>query len=91
MNGSSRAQRRYISNAANAHAFMVGCKTNPAAGNKGISVIIVEADRPGFRRGRSLKKMGSNAGDTGEALLRFSARAREQSHRESRTTASGSC
>src|SRR6185503_4536694 len=27
------------------------------------------ADRPGFRRGRSLKKMGSNASDTGELFF----------------------
>ena len=64
-----KGAKTYISNAARAHAFMVGCKTNPAAGNKGISVIIVEADRPGFRRGRSLKKMGGNAGDTGELFF----------------------
>lgn len=60
--------KTYISNFT-ADAFMVGCKTDPAAGGKGISVIIVEADRPGFRRGRSLKKMGSNAADTGELFF----------------------
>jgi alkylation response protein AidB-like acyl-CoA dehydrogenase len=61
--------KTYISNSATADAFMVGCKTKPDAGTKGISVIIVEADRPGFRRGRSLKKMGSNAADTGEIFF----------------------
>jgi len=61
-----KGAKTFISNATSAHAFMVGCKTDPAAGNKGISVIIVEADRPGFRRGRRLKKMGSDAADTGE-------------------------
>jgi acyl-CoA dehydrogenase len=61
--------KTYISNSASAHAFMVGCKTKPDAGGKGISVIIVEADRPGFRRGRSLKKMGLNGGDTGEIFF----------------------
>lgn len=61
--------KTYISNAASAHAFMVGCKTNREAGSKGVSVIIVEADRPGFRRGRRLKKMGSDAGDTGELFF----------------------
>jgi acyl-CoA dehydrogenase len=64
-----KGSKTYISNASSAHAFMVGCKTDPAAGNKGISVIIVEADRPGFRRGRRLKKMGSDAGDTGELFF----------------------
>jgi len=61
--------KTYISNASSADAFMVGCKTDPQGGNKGISVIIVEADRPGFRRGRRLKKMGSDAGDTGELFF----------------------
>jgi alkylation response protein AidB-like acyl-CoA dehydrogenase len=61
--------KTYISNASTADAFMVGCKTKPDAGNKGISVIIVEADRPGFRRGARLKKMGGNAGDTGELFF----------------------
>ena len=31
-----RGSKTYISNASSAHAFMVGCKTDPAAGNKGI-------------------------------------------------------
>jgi acyl-CoA dehydrogenase len=64
-----KGAKTYISNASSAHAFMVGCKTDPNGGNKGISVIIVEADRPGFRRGRRLKKMGSDAGDTGELFF----------------------
>ncbi len=61
--------KTYISNAASADAFMVGVKTNPQLGAKGISVIIVEADRPGFRRGKRLKKMGSDAADTGEIFF----------------------
>jgi acyl-CoA dehydrogenase len=58
--------KTYISNSANCDAFMVACSTNPEAGGQGISTIIVEGDQPGFHRGRSLKKMGSNAADTGE-------------------------
>ncbi len=58
--------KTYISNSSSAQAFMVGVKTDPAAGAKGISVIIVEADRPGFKVGRRLKKMGNDAADTGE-------------------------
>jgi alkylation response protein AidB-like acyl-CoA dehydrogenase len=61
--------KTYISNSAGAKFFMVGCKTDPEAGNKGISVLIVEDDREGFRRGRSLEKMGSNACDTGELFF----------------------
>ena len=61
--------KTYISNSATADFSMVGCKTDPQAGNKGISMIIVEADREGFRLGRSLAKMGSNASDTGEMFF----------------------
>jgi alkylation response protein AidB-like acyl-CoA dehydrogenase len=58
--------KTYISGVNSADVILLGCKTRPDAGNKGISVIIVEGDRPGVRRGRKLKKMGMNAADTGE-------------------------
>jgi alkylation response protein AidB-like acyl-CoA dehydrogenase len=61
--------KTYISNSSEARFFMVGCKTDPKAGNKGISVLIVEDDREGFRRGRDLEKMGSNACVTGEIFF----------------------
>jgi acyl-CoA dehydrogenase len=61
-----KGAKTYISNSATAHAFMVACRTTSVPGAKGISVIIVEADRPGFVRGRRLKKMGNDAADTGE-------------------------
>ncbi|MFA5677563.1 MAG: acyl-CoA dehydrogenase family protein [Pseudomonas sp.] len=61
--------KTYISNSVDADFFMVGCKTDPSKGSKGISVIIVEGDTPGFRRGRRLKKMGCNASMTGEIFF----------------------
>jgi alkylation response protein AidB-like acyl-CoA dehydrogenase len=61
--------KTYISNASTADAFMIAAKTNPALGGKGISVIIVDADTPGFSRGRRLKKMGTDAADTGELFM----------------------
>jgi alkylation response protein AidB-like acyl-CoA dehydrogenase len=62
--------KTYIGNAAVADAFIVACKTDTeAAGTKGISMIIVEADRPGFHRGRKLHKMGSHLSGTGEFAL----------------------
>lgn len=57
--------KTYISQANVADAFMVGLRTGDA-GSGGLSVIIVEADRAGFRRGHSLKKMGTVAANTGE-------------------------
>jgi alkylation response protein AidB-like acyl-CoA dehydrogenase len=64
-----KGSKTYISNSATADVFIVACKTDPTAGSKGISAIIVESDTPGFMRGRSLKKMGSNASDTGELFF----------------------
>jgi acyl-CoA dehydrogenase len=61
--------KTYIGNAAEADAFMVACKTQPEKGIKGISMIVVEADRPGFHRGRRLHKMGSHLSATGEFAM----------------------
>ncbi|MET0656961.1 MAG: acyl-CoA dehydrogenase family protein [Steroidobacteraceae bacterium] len=61
--------KTYIGNAAEADAFLVACKTQPDLGIKGISMIIVEADRPGFHRGRRLHKMGSHLSATGEFAM----------------------
>ncbi|WP_068076636.1 acyl-CoA dehydrogenase family protein [Novosphingobium lentum] len=58
--------KTYISQANVADAFMVVVRTSEAPGAKGLSVIIVEADRPGFRRGKELHKMGVKASNTGE-------------------------
>lgn len=44
-------------------------KTDPAAGARGVSLFIVEADRPGFDKGRSLKKLGQTVQDTGELFF----------------------
>jgi acyl-CoA dehydrogenase len=61
--------KTYIGNAAEADAFLVACKTQPEKGIKGISMIVVEADRPGFHRGRRLHKMGSHLSGTGEFAM----------------------
>jgi acyl-CoA dehydrogenase len=61
--------KTYIGNAAEADAFLVACKTQPELGIKGISMIIVEADRQGFHRGRRLHKMGSHLSGTGEFAM----------------------
>ncbi len=48
---------------------MLACKTDPKAGAKGISLILVETDRPGFQRGRKLEKIGCKAQDTAELFF----------------------
>ena len=61
--------KTFIGNAAEADAFLVACKTQPERGIRGISMIIVEAERPGFHRGRRLHKMGSHLSATGEFAM----------------------
>jgi acyl-CoA dehydrogenase len=59
-------QKTFITNGQTADMFLVACRTDPEAGSRGISLIAVEADSPGFTRGRRLKKMGTKAQDTSE-------------------------
>jgi acyl-CoA dehydrogenase len=62
-------QKVYISNGQLCDIIVLACKTNPEAGAKGMSFILVEADRAGFRRGRNLKKIGLKAQDTSELFF----------------------
>ncbi len=48
---------------------MLACKTDPKAGGKGVSLILVETDRPGYQRGRRLEKIGCKAQDTAELFF----------------------
>lgn len=61
--------KTYITNGATADLILVVAKTDPAAGAKGISLIMVESDRPGFRRGRTLDKIGLHSQDTAELFF----------------------
>jgi acyl-CoA dehydrogenase len=62
-------QKTFITNGQTADMFLVACKTDSSEGARGISLIAVEADRPGFERGRRLKKLGTKAQDTSELFL----------------------
>jgi acyl-CoA dehydrogenase len=62
-------QKVYISNGQLCDLIVLACKTDPEAGAKGMSFLLVEADRPGFRRGRNLKKIGLKAQDTSELFF----------------------
>ena len=59
-------QKIFISNGQIADLFLVAAKTDPDAGAKGVSLVLVESDRPGFVRGRNLEKRGMHAQDTSE-------------------------
>jgi alkylation response protein AidB-like acyl-CoA dehydrogenase len=62
-------QKTFITNGQSADIFLVACKTDRSEGAKGISLIVVETDRPGFQRGRRLKKLGTKAQDTSELFF----------------------
>jgi acyl-CoA dehydrogenase len=62
-------QKTFITNGQTADMFIVACKTDRTEGARGISLVVVEADRPGFARGRRLKKMGTKAQDTSELFF----------------------
>lgn len=61
--------KTFITNGQNADIILTVCKTNPDAGAKGTSLILVEADRPGFSRGRNLDKVGQWMADTSELFF----------------------
>jgi alkylation response protein AidB-like acyl-CoA dehydrogenase len=61
--------KTYITNGQTADIVVVVAKTDPDKGSKGISLILVEATREGFRRGRNLDKIGQNSADTSELFF----------------------
>jgi len=65
LNGS----KTFITNGWHADVVIVVAKTNPAAGAKGTSLLLVERGMPGFSVGKRLKKMGMKAQDTSELFF----------------------
>jgi acyl-CoA dehydrogenase len=62
-------QKVFISNGQLCDVIVLATKTDTSAGSKGITLFLVEGDRPGFRRGRNLKKLGMKAQDTSELFF----------------------
>lgn len=65
LNGS----KTYITNGQLADLVVVAAKTESAAGGRGLSLLLVEGDRQGFRRGRRLEKIGQWYSDTSELFF----------------------
>jgi alkylation response protein AidB-like acyl-CoA dehydrogenase len=61
--------KTYITNGQNADLILTVCKTDASAGARGTSVLLVEADRAGFARGRNLDKVGQWSADTSELFF----------------------
>lgn len=61
--------KTYITNGQNADLIIVVVKTDPQMGAKGMSLVLVEATREGFARGRNLDKVGQHQADTSELFF----------------------
>ena len=62
-------QKTFISNGILADLVIVVARTDPDAGHKGISLLVVERGMDGFERGRNLDKIGQHAQDTAELFF----------------------
>ncbi|NLU72985.1 acyl-CoA dehydrogenase [Streptomyces sp. HNM0575] len=65
LNGS----KTFISNGILADLVIVVARTKPEGGAKGLSLLVVERDTPGFERGRNLDKIGQKSQDTAELFF----------------------
>jgi len=65
LNGS----KTFISNGQLCDLVIVAARTDPEAGYRGISLLMVERGMPGFERGRNLDKVGMHAQDTSELFF----------------------
>lgn len=62
-------QKTFITNGIHADLVVVVCKTDPRERHKGISLLVIERDTPGFSRGRKLEKIGLHSQDTAELIF----------------------
>ena len=62
--------KTFITNGQHANLVIVAAKTDPSAGAKGTSLVVVETEgAEGFSRGRNLEKIGCHAADTSELFF----------------------
>ena len=64
-----KGSKTFITNGWHADLLIVVAKTNPAAGAKGTSLLLVERGMPGFSVGKRLNKLGLKAQDTSELFF----------------------
>jgi acyl-CoA dehydrogenase len=62
-------QKVWITNGFNCGVVLVACKTDPAAGARGVSLIAVEEGTPGFTKSQPMDKIGLKAQDTAELFF----------------------
>ena len=64
-----KGSKTFITNGWHADVVIVVAKTNPTAGAKGTSLLLVERGMPGFSVGKRLQKLGLKAQDTSELFF----------------------
>ncbi|WP_085505400.1 acyl-CoA dehydrogenase family protein [Thalassobacillus devorans] len=64
-------EKTFITNGIQADLVLVVCKTDPKADppHKGVSLLAVEKDTPGFTKGKKLNKIGLHSQDTAELIF----------------------
>jgi acyl-CoA dehydrogenase len=61
--------KTFVTNGWHADLVITVAKTNPTAGAKGTSLLLLERGMPGFEKGQRLKKVGMKAQDTSELFM----------------------
>lgn len=61
--------KTFITNGYQCDLAIVACRTDPTKGAKGISLLMLEKDMPGFTKGAKLNKVGQDEGDTAELFF----------------------
>ena len=61
--------KTFITNGQHSDVVVVVVKTDPEAGAAGTSLLLIEANTPGFEKGANLKKLGLKAQDTSELFF----------------------
>ncbi len=61
--------KMWITNGPDANVYVIYAKTDPEAGSKGITALIVERDTPGFSRSPKLDKLGMRGSNTCELVF----------------------
>lgn len=62
-------QKVFISNGQTCDVLVLATKTDSSAGAHGVTLFLVDASLPGFKRGKNLKKLGMKAQDTSELFF----------------------
>lgn len=61
--------KTFISNGINSDLVITAVKTDPDAGHRGITLMVIERGMDGFERGRNLDKIGRHSQDTAELFF----------------------